>query len=145
LNMIFSPKLQVFGQEDLEFLINSRDDRYDLPEISAQVYNMPWKNDKDFLKAKEKYNTHILIATFSAVLKNPLTGEEYNVSLASKKIKGLVVKPSKIFSQNLSIGPYTKLRGFKEGASYIGGNIKMTEGGGVCKIATTLYNLVVLS
>lgn len=155
ISMIFSLTPLAFGmafhsnlgenQGELEFIINKRDERYDIPEISSEVYNMPWKNDKDFLKAKDKYNTHLLIAGFSAVLKNPLPGEEYNVSLASKKIKGLVIKPSKIFSQNLSIGPYTKLRGFKEGASYIGGNIKMTEGGGVCKIATTLYNLAVLS
>ena len=129
----------------IQFIINKRDNNYDNPEISGEVNNMPWKNDKDFLKAKEKNNTPILLAGFCAVLKNPLPGEEYNVSLACKKIKGQVIKPDKIFSQNLAIGPYTKLRGFKEGASYIGDNIIMTEGGGVCKIATTLYNLAVLS
>jgi len=128
-----------------ELMINKRNDRYDIPEMSGQVNNMPWRNDNDFLKTKEKYNTPILIAGFCAVLNNPLPGEEYNVNLASKKIKGQVIKPSKIFSQNSAIGPYTKLKGFKEGASYIGGNIIMTEGGGVCKIATTLYNLAVLS
>lgn len=133
------------ANHEIEFMINKRNDRYDIPEKSGEVSNMPWRNDKDFLRAKEKYNTPILIAGFCAVLKNPLPGEEYNVNLASKKIKGQVIKPSKIFSQNSAIGPYTKLRGFKEGASYIGNNIIMTEGGGVCKIATTLYNLVVLS
>lgn len=133
------------ANHELEFMINKRNDRYDIPEISGEVSNMPWRNDKDFLKAKEKYDTPVLMAGFCAVLKNPLPGEEYNVNLASKKIKGQVIKSSKIFSQNSAIGPYTKLRGFKEGASYIGGNIIMTEGGGVCKIATTLYNLAVLS
>jgi len=140
----FNRSLNVDNGE-LKIIINRRNDRYDMPEVSGQVYNMPWRNDKDFLRAKEKYNTHTLIAGFCAVLKDPLPGEEYNVNLASKKIKGYVIKPSKIFSQNSSIGPYTKLRGFKEGASYIGDNIIMTEGGGVCKIATSLYNLAVLS
>lgn len=130
---------------EVEFQINKRDNNYDIPEISGQVNNLPWKNDEDFLKAKEENNTNTLIAGFCAVLKNPLPGEEYNVSLASKNIKGVVIKPSKVFSQNSAIGPYTKIRGFREGASYIGGNIIMTEGGGVCKIATTLYNLVALS
>lgn len=130
---------------EVEFQINKRDNNYDIPEISGQVNNLPWKNDKDFLKAKEKNDTNTLIAGFCAVLKNPLPGEEYNVSLASKNIKGVVVNASKVFSQNSTIGPYTKIRGFREGASYIGGNIIMTEGGGVCKIATTLYNLVALS
>lgn len=128
-----------------QLIINQRDERYDLPESSGQVSNMPWRNDDDFLKAKEKYGNPSLIAGFCAVLKNPLPGEEYNVNLASEKIKGYLIKPSKVFSQNTSIGPYTRLRGFKEGASYIGGKIIMTEGGGVCKIATSLYNLGVLS
>lgn len=131
--------------QDLEILINSVYDNYDIPDVSGTVNNLPWRNDKDFLKAKEKYNTHILMSGFSAVLKNPLPGEEYNVDLATEKIKGTVIKPSKIFSQNSTIGPYVKSKGYKDGASYIGGNIVMTEGGGVCKIATTLYNLAVLS
>lgn len=131
--------------DELKIIINKRNDRYDVPEVSGQVFNMPWRNDPDFLKAKEKYNTPLLIAGFCAVLNDPLPGEHHNVELASKKIKGYVIKPSKIFSLNSSIGPYTKLRGFKEGASYIGDNIIMTEGGGVCKVATTLYNLAVLS
>jgi hypothetical protein len=130
---------------EVEFIINTIKDRYDIPEVSGEVTNMPWRNDKEFLKAKEKYNTPILIAGFCAVLKNPLPGEEYNVNLAARKAKGLVIKPSDTFSQNNNIGPYTKSRGFREGASYIGGNIIMTEGGGVCKVATTLYNLAALS
>lgn len=132
------------SHKEIEYMINIRNDNYDIPEVSGEISNMPWKNDKDFLDAKEKYNTPILMAGFCAVLKNPLPGEEHNVALATKKAKGQVIKPNEVFSQNNSIGPYTKLRGFKEGASYIGGNIIMTEGGGVCKLATTLYNLSVL-
>ena len=130
---------------NLEILLNNVYDNYDIPETSGPIDNFPWRNDPAFLKAKEKYDTPILIAGFCAILNNPLPGEEYNVKLASEKIKGYVIKPSKVYSQNSSIGPYTKSEGFKDGASYIGGKIIMTEGGGVCKIATTLYNLAVLS
>lgn len=130
---------------DLEVLLNNVYENYDIPDTSGPVDNLPWRNNKDFLKAKEKYNTPVLLTGFCSVLKNPLPGEEYNVKFASEKIKGIVIKPSETFSQNSSIGPYTKAKGYKEGASYIGGNIVMTEGGGVCKIATTLYNLAALS
>lgn len=131
--------------QELDILLNNINDNYDMPEISAEINNLPWRNDLDFLKTKEKYNTHILMTGFCAVLKNPLPGEEYNVRLASEKLKGELLKPDKTFSQNSRIGPYTKANGFKDGASYISGNIQMTEGGGVCKIATTLYNLAILS
>lgn len=133
------------NDKNLNILLNETKENYDIPEVSGEVSNFPWRNDEDFLKAKEKYNTPILMAGFCAVLKNPLPGEEYNVALAAKSVSGKVIKSTNIFSQNSSIGPYTERRGFKKGASYIGGNIVMTEGGGVCKIATTLYNLVVLS
>ena len=130
---------------EIELKINKVIGDFDIPEISSPVSNLPWRNNKDFLKSKEKYNTPNLLAAFCSVLKNPLPGEEYNVSFASKNITGKVIKPNKEFSQNSTIGPYTNSKGYKTGASYSGGEIIMTEGGGVCKIATTLYNLVALS
>ena len=143
--ILFPQNIFAIKDKDLDILLDETKKNYDIPEVSGVVDNFPWRNDADFLKAKEKYNTPILIAGFCAVLKNPLPGEEYNVALAAKSINGKVIKPSNVFFQNSSIGPYISKRGFKKGASYIGDNIVMTEGGGVCKIATTLYNLVVLS
>lgn len=131
--------------QNLKIIVNNVYDNYDIPDISGKVSNLPWRNNKDFLEAKETHDTPLLLSGFCAVLKNPLPGEEYNVRLASERIRGNIIKPSKIFSQNSTIGPYTKSKGYKDGASYIGGNIIMTEGGGVCKIATTLYNLAALS
>jgi vancomycin resistance protein YoaR len=55
------------------------------------------------------------------------------------------VAPGKVFSQNNSIGPYSASRGFRNGPAYIGAQVKSTTGGGVCKIASTLYNVTVLS
>lgn len=133
------------SSEKIDVLLDNIESNYDIPDKSGKVKNLPWRNDEDFLNSKEKYNTPILLTAYCAVLKNPLPGEHYNVKLASEKAKGLLVKSGDVFSQNMNIGPYTKLRGFKEGASYIGGEIIMTEGGGVCKIATTFYNLATLS
>lgn len=129
----------------IEYKLNKVNSNYDIPEISSQVYNLPWRNNDEFLKAKDKYNTPILMAGFCAVLKNPLPGEEYNVGLAAESINGKVIKPGNIFSQNSTLGPYNEKNGYKEGATYVNGKIVMDTGGGVCKIATTLYNLAVLS
>ncbi len=128
-----------------EVILNSIENNYDLPTSSGQVTNLPWRNDMDFLKAKEKYDTPFLLAAYSAVLKNPLPGEGYNVALASNKMKGLVLEEGEVFSMNTSLGPYSKDNGYKEGASYSAGNIVMTEGRGVCKIAGVAYNLAVFS
>lgn len=132
-------------EDQLEIVLNTIVDEYDRPQVSGLVSNLPWRNNSDFLMTKEEYETPILMAGFCAVLKNPLPGEAYNVALASDSMKGIVLKPSEIFSMNGLIGPYNKSKGYKEGASYSDGNIVMTEGGGVCKIATISYNLAVLS
>jgi vancomycin resistance protein YoaR len=60
-------------------------------------------------------------------------------------LSGIVIQPGEVFSQNGKIGPYTQDRGFKKGPTYIGTKLTTTIGGGVCKIASTLYNVTILS
>ena len=144
-HQIYNDVKDDFNNELIEYRLNEVEDNYDIPEKSSRVYNLPWRNDKDFLEAKYKYNTPILMAAYCSVLKNPLPGEEYNVSLAAKNINGKIIKRDKIFSQNSTIGPYNEENGYREGATYVNGQIVMDTGGGVCKIATTLYNLVALT
>ena len=131
-------EIQMDSNEDNEFEI-------DVPDVSGPVRNLPWARDEDFLKAKEENNAHILMAAYCSVLIDPLPGESHNVNLAAKSAKGIVIQPGGVFSQNQLIGPYTGERGYKMGTSFAGTNLVKTEGGGVCKIATTLYNVAILS
>lgn len=112
---------------------------------SGKTTALPWENDEKFKKAQSVNGTRVLMAAYRTVLRDPLPGEEYNVHLAAQLLAGSVVKPGQIFSQNQKVGPYTKSRGFKKGPTYIGTKLKTTTGGGVCKIASTLYNVTVLS
>lgn len=122
-----------------------KEESIDIPKESTDVKNLPWTKDEKFLKAQEENNTNVLMAAFCSVLIDPLPGEEHNVHLASKSLKGTVVPSKEMFSQNKIIGPYIESRGYRKGASYSGSNIVQTEGGGVCKIASTLYNVAILS
>lgn len=134
-------------EESIEIKIDEAEQeevRIDEPDISGTVNNLPWEKDEEFLKAQKENHANTLMAAYCAVLIDPLPGEEFNVQLAAKSVKGIVVPPGGIFSQNQLIGPYTKERGYKMGASFAGGNIVQTEGGGVCKIASTLYNVAIL-
>jgi vancomycin resistance protein YoaR len=106
---------------------------------------LPWQNDMEFVKAQEKSKTPVLMAAYRTVLRDPLPGEEYNVHLAARMLDGIIVEPGAIFSQNQAIGPYIESRGFQKGPTYIGTKLTTTIGGGVCKIASTLYNVTVLS
>ncbi len=112
---------------------------------SGPERNMPWANDNEFIRAVSEKKTSVMLGGYMTVLKDPLPGEEYNVHLAADMLAGTVVRPDEIFSQNSTIGPYVESKGFRKGPTYIGTLVTTTVGGGVCKIASTLYNVAVLS
>lgn len=115
------------------------------PVSSGQIQEVPWENNPEFIAARKQSAANKLMAAYCTVLKDPLPGEENNVHLGADYLAGTVVKPGAVFSQNQSIGPYSQSRGFQKGPVYIGSQLKTTIGGGVCKIASTLYNAAVLS
>ncbi|HZJ76310.1 MAG TPA: VanW family protein, partial [Oscillospiraceae bacterium] len=115
------------------------------PGKSGPVTDLPWENNFKFKEAQKTNDTNILLAAYVTVLEDPLPGEEYNVHLAADSLAGIVVPSGHVFSQNNSIGPYIESRGYKKGPTYVGSRVTTTAGGGVCKIASTLYNVSVLS
>lgn len=72
-------------------------------------------------------------------------GPAYNVQKASRMLDGTVLQPGEVFSFNERIGPYSSELGWQEGAAYSQGEVISSSGGGVCKVATTLYNVAVLA
>lgn len=93
----------------------------------------------------DQYNTPELLAAFRTSLSWRLPGEAENLAVAARLLKGTVLQPGETFSQNARLGPYTKKRGYGLGPMYVGNKIVKAEGGGVCQMATTLFNVVVLA
>lgn len=106
---------------------------------------LPWTGNKQVEALKKKHNTPLLMAAYRARLPDPIMDEAYNIDLAAKMLAGTVVAPGEVFSMNRRLGPYTRERGFKNGPMYAGNRIVPAVGGGVCKIASLLYNVVILS
>lgn len=116
---------------------------YDLQ--SGNAVGLPWEKDLAFLEALASKNTFLQMAAYRTVLPDPLPGEEYNVHLAARLLSGTVLEAGEIFSHNKVLGPYTSQKGYRAGPTYAGTRMTTTIGGGVCKIASTLYNVAVLS
>ncbi len=68
-----------------------------------------------------------------------------NIALACKKLNGLVVHPGEVFSFWQSIGSTSKRKGYRDGRVLINGQLYPGLGGGLCNLANTLHNLVLLS
>lgn len=68
-----------------------------------------------------------------------------NLDLACKAIDGKVLQVGEEFTFNHTTGQRTAALGYKEAAAYQNGEIVNEPGGGVCQVASTLYNAVIFS
>lgn len=107
--------------------------------------SLPWEKDARFTAAIREQKTPVLMAAYKASLPDPVEAEGYNIGLAAKQLAGSVVQPGETFSQNKTIGPYTGHYGYQAGPTYVGNRVTTTVGGGVCKVASLLYNVVTFS
>ncbi len=65
-----------------------------------------------------------------------------NIRLLAKSLDGALIAPGKAFSVNQWIGPRTAEKGYKEAPTIVNGKLVPSLGGGVCQVATTLFNAV---
>ena len=66
-----------------------------------------------------------------------------NLILAANKINGTVLMPGETFSYNKVVGARTIAAGYRDAPIYVSGQVVDGVGGGICQIATTLYNAAV--
>ena len=68
------------------------------------------------------------------------------MKIASKAINGTVLAPGETFSFNKVVGKRTSKKGYKKAHVFNGPNaMSMGTGGGVCQVASTIFNTVLLS
>lgn len=81
-----------------------------------------------------------LLAEYSTDFSSSNYNRATNVQLATRKMNGTVIMPGEIFSFNDVVGERTSAAGYKEGIAYSGGQVVTEIGGGICQVASTLYN-----
>lgn len=84
-----------------------------------------------------------MLSTFSTNYQASNWNRTTNLMLAANKINGTVLMPGEVFSYNKVVGERTIAAGYKEAPIYVSGKVEDGLGGGICQIATTLYNAVV--
>ena len=68
-----------------------------------------------------------------------------NMKLAVKALDGVIIKVGDTFSFNDTLGAVTTKNGYKSAESFVGKSSQNVVGGGICQVATTLYNCVLLA
>lgn len=69
----------------------------------------------------------------------------HNISLAAKKATGTILQPGDVFSYRNIVGPYTYANGYREAPIQQNGGEAYASGGGVCQLATTMFNAQLLA
>lgn len=84
------------------------------------------------------------IAHFSTHFNPGNVGRTKTVRLAIQIIDGTVVPPGQVFSVNQTVGERTAKRGFGKSEVFVDGHMDVQTGGGMCQVATTLFNAAML-
>ncbi|MEY8338575.1 VanW family protein [Lachnospiraceae bacterium 62-35] len=82
-----------------------------------------------------------VLGTFTTDFSSSGASRSKNLEVGSSKINGHVLMPGETLSGYECMQPFTKANGYATAAAYSGGQVIDSIGGGVCQIATTLYNM----
>ncbi len=73
------------------------------------------------------------------------TNRRHNLNQAIHYINHRLIKPGEAFSLSQHLGEPTKHNGYRSGPVFVGGEVLSDAGGGLCLIATNLYQLFLYS
>ncbi len=81
-----------------------------------------------------------VLGTFTTDFSSSGSSRSGNLANGASKINGHVLMPGETLSGYECMHPFTTANGYYTAAAYEGGRVVDSVGGGVCQIATTLYN-----
>ncbi len=102
-------------------------------------YNKKYYYGKNSSKLSSYYSN--LYATYTSRYENN-ANRTNNLRIASKAISGTIVGVGETFSFNKVVGPRTTAKGYKSAHVFSGGGVVNGVGGGVCQVASTMFNCV---
>lgn len=83
-----------------------------------------------------------VLGTFSTSFSSSGASRSKNLQVGAGKINGRVLMPGETLSGYECMHPFTLANGYATASAYENGQVVDSVGGGVCQIATTLYNTV---
>lgn len=69
----------------------------------------------------------------------------YNIALAAGLVHGRILAPGEVFSYNQTVGPRTIERGFRPAPILLDDELVPGDGGGICQVSSTLFNVALLA
>jgi vancomycin resistance protein YoaR len=92
------------------------------------------------IAAKDLSHLEVVLGSYSTSYNAGKADRSHNLHLAIEAVNGTVVMPGEVFSADQAIGPRVAERGFRDAPIFADGEITPATGGGICQIASTIYN-----
>lgn len=84
-----------------------------------------------------------LLGAFSTNFASSSAGRAKNVTTGCSKVNGTILYPGEEFELCKTVSPFTQENGYELAGMYQNGTTVESFGGGICQVATTLYNAVI--
>ncbi|MGI6736268.1 MAG: VanW family protein [Anaerovoracaceae bacterium] len=84
-----------------------------------------------------------ILGTYTTDYSTSAWGRCQNIANGARLINGTVVQPGKTFSTHDAVAPLTAANGYELAPTIVGDEHVDDYGGGICQVATTLYNAVI--
>ena len=84
-----------------------------------------------------------LLGAYSTNFASSSAGRAKNVTTGCSKVNGTILYPGDEFELCSTVSPFTQENGYELAGAYQNGTTVESFGGGICQVATTLYNAVI--
>lgn len=84
-----------------------------------------------------------LLGSYSTNFSSSGAGRAKNVTTGCSKVNGTILYPGEEFELCKTVSPFTQENGYELAGAYQNGTTVESFGGGICQVATTLYNAVI--
>ena len=113
--------------------------------LGVQGYEPAGWGSKALARALSENDLAVAMGTFRTNYGHAIESQAANIALTARRLAGTVVQPGEEYSMNRALGPYDRAHGYGLGRMFVGDRIVPSIGGGVCQVASTLYNAVMLA
>ncbi len=117
-----------------------------LESSTTEIVKVPisFKIEKPQYSSDIFKQSQTLIASFSTSYNNASANRNENLKVAANKVSRMLL-PDEIFYLSNQLEPFTEAAGYKNAGVIVNGKVEDGLGGGVCQVASTLYNAVLLT
>lgn len=95
--------------------------------------------------AEDLSHIEVVLASYSTPYKSWQKDRTHNLGLAAQRLNEVVLHPGEEFSFNGIVGERVAKDGYREAPIFINGEVEPSLAGGICQIASTMYNVALLA